>query len=259
MTPGPIAIVVAHPDDESVGVGGQLDRLTGAIIVLVTNGAPDNFIGAQRAGFSTDAAYAQARRHEFQSAMAAAGIPQRNLVALGIKDQEVAYCIPDLATRLAGQFVAHQIEMVLTHAFEGGHPDHDATSFAVQAACILLKRAGRCPPLIIEMPFYHRDSGMDVYQLFRCSDGVRETRIALTYRQRSRKRRLLDFYVSQSVPLAHFSVCEEAFRLAPRHDFRSPPGDGSTYYEEYRLGMTREEWHKTAAAAAKELSIRLTP
>src|SRR6185437_9724842 len=44
---------------------------------------------------------------------------------------------------------------VFTHAYEGGHPDHDAVAFAVHAAC----RLSDIPPAIVEMPYYHRQDG----------------------------------------------------------------------------------------------------
>ena len=39
--------------------------------------------------------------------------------------------------------------VVLTHAYEGGHPDHDAVAFAVHRA------ARRTSAAVVEMPFYH--------------------------------------------------------------------------------------------------------
>jgi hypothetical protein len=45
-----LLLVVAHPDDEVVGVGGQLARLMGVRLLHVTDGAPRNLLDAQAAG-----------------------------------------------------------------------------------------------------------------------------------------------------------------------------------------------------------------
>ena len=62
--------------------------------------------------------------------------------------------------RLASLFERHGTRAVLTHPYEGGHPDHDSVAFCVRAAVRLLARGGGGDaPEVAEMAFYHRRAG----------------------------------------------------------------------------------------------------
>ena len=67
----PCAVLVAHPDDETLGVGSVLRRLRHLTLIHLTDGAPHEMHDAQRAGFGTREQYSAARRHELDSAMQA--------------------------------------------------------------------------------------------------------------------------------------------------------------------------------------------
>src|SRR4051794_4250784 len=141
-----IMIVVAHPDDETIGIGGHLRRVSEATIVHATDGAPRNMRDAPEHGFSGWEDYADARYSELAAAMSEAGIGAERLFRLGIPDQEAARNLAPLALQVAGFCRDYKPAFICTHPFEGGHPDHDATAFAVAAACELMRRAGTVPP-----------------------------------------------------------------------------------------------------------------
>ncbi|MDQ3558244.1 MAG: PIG-L family deacetylase, partial [Pseudomonadota bacterium] len=147
-----LAVVVAHPDDETIGCGSLLARSNDVTVMHVTDGAPRNLLDAQKLGFGNAEAYAQARRGELEAAMALAGLPADRLIWLGWSDQEASLHLVDIAHDLSRRLSGTDI--VLTHAFEGGHPDHDATAFATHAAAALLRSRGEPPPEIIEFPLY---------------------------------------------------------------------------------------------------------
>ena len=57
----PVALVVAHPDDETIGLGSRLHLFDRLLLVHLTDGAPADMGDARRAGFATREAYAAAR------------------------------------------------------------------------------------------------------------------------------------------------------------------------------------------------------
>jgi LmbE family N-acetylglucosaminyl deacetylase len=248
-----MAIVTAHPDDETIGIGGQIFRLDGITIVHVTDGAPRHD-AAEAHGFATREAYAAARRKELSAAIALADVPGDALVGLGVSDQETCLCLPDLARRLADLFRERAIDLVITHALEGGHPDHDATAFAVHAAAALIEDAGPAPALI-EMPLYHLGASGWTVQLFVAAPGPPETAIRLSNDQRRRKQAMLDAHETQRQILSIVTTDVERFRPAPAYDFTVLPNEGRLLYELYGWGMTGTLWQSLVAAALEELAL----
>jgi N-acetylglucosamine malate deacetylase 2 len=248
-----IAIVVAHPDDETIGIGGQLPRLRGVTLVHVTDGAPDNDEAAKAHGFATPEAYAAARHQELQAALALARITEDALVSLGVADQEASLHLPDLAGRLTGLFDERRIDLVVTHAFEGGHPDHDAAAFAVHAAAALMPRRRR-EPAIVEMPFYHFGPMGWTMQRF-ISAGPPELEIRLHDEQRRRKQAMLDAHVTQRQVLSMVAADVERFRPAPAYDFTILPNEGRLLYDLHGWGMNGPRWRALAIAALKDLGL----
>src|SRR2546430_1911633 len=83
-----VAIVVAHPDDETIGIGAQLPRLPQGLVVAVTDGAPRDGADARAHGFSSWQDYAAARAAELEAALAEAGMGAGRIMRLGIPDKE---------------------------------------------------------------------------------------------------------------------------------------------------------------------------
>ena len=245
----------AHPDDETIGVGGQLPCWPGIQIVYATGGAPRNMADANRCGFSTADKYAAARRAEVIAALGLAGIKPAQVVQLGFVDQECALHLADLTRRVRDLLLSLNPEAIFAPPYEGGHPDHDSVAFAVHAACRTLTRGGHGPPPIFEYALYHSREGHFCAGEFLAAPDTQPVRVDLSSGAQALKRRMLGCFVTQRATLAPFSTSTEVFRGAPRYDFGEAPHQGALYYEGFPWGVTGPQWRALAGSALTELGM----
>jgi LmbE family N-acetylglucosaminyl deacetylase len=249
-------LLAAHPDDEVIGAGARLWRLRPAVtIVHVTDGSPRDGRDALAHGFEGGEAYARARRAELQAALAMAGIDSSATVELGFRDQDAAHHLVEISRRVASLLRELRPLVLLTHPYEGGHPDHDATAFAAHAACALLRENNQPAPALIEMTSYHNSPIGIETGTFLTAEGCPVRSLALSERQRAEKRRMLDAFATQRQTLQQFRCDVERFRAAPRYDFSRPPHQGSLYYEVFPWGMTGGRFCELAQGAKSELGL----
>ncbi len=243
-------VVVAHPDDETLGCGALLSRLPGATVVHVTDGAPRDGGDARRHGFPDPAAYAAARWDEARAALDLAGVPTARHHGFGIADQGAAYRLVEITRRLLPHLAG--ADAVLTHACEGGHPDHDAVCFAVHAAAKL----ARTGATIVEMPFYHAGPVGWTRQRFLPHPGAgREFSPAMGRDALDLKRRMAACHVTQAKTLAGFALERELFRAAPPYDFGVLPNGGGLLYERHGWNLDGPRWLALVRAAENVLGL----
>jgi LmbE family N-acetylglucosaminyl deacetylase len=250
-----IIVVAAHPDDEVIGLGAQLPYLREAVFIHVTDGAPADMCDARQHGFETREEYAHARRDEMLRALSFAGIPAESCVQLGFTDQNAVHHLREISTLLSGIFADLRPHTVVTHAYEGGHPDHDAASFACQAARRLLMARAVCPGMLVEFASYHACNGTRAAGKFLPDGSHSVLTLPLNNEQQDFKRTLFSCFVSQQSVLAEFSLDAERFRVAPEYDFRQPPHEGRLYYENFSWGASGEQWRSLARAALREMRL----
>src|SRR5262245_35378838 len=135
--------VLAHPDDESLGVGGTLAKYAAegvdVFLVTATRGDAGGFHGHRRGdeGHPGPAALASIRETELRAAAAALGVCEVSL--LDYHDQQLDRADPREAV---GRIVAHvrrvRPDVILSFGPDGayGHPDHIAISQFTTAAVV---------------------------------------------------------------------------------------------------------------------------
>lgn len=228
--------------------------MKGIRILHVTDGAPANMRDAWAKGYERREDYALQRKNELFEAMTKAGIDAGSLLSFDVADQSAAYQMPLLAGRLATLLQEHGTTMVLTHAYEGGHPDHDATAFVAHTAHCLLQREGWPPIQILEFPLYHSRGGRMQAQEFPTSEGC-EIAIRLDAPTLTAKQEMLAAFTTQRQTLLLLDADLERFRIAPDYDFTILPNGGDLLYERFDWGLSGETWLSLVHDARERLRL----
>ena len=234
---GRTLVLVAHPDDEAVGCGALLQRMRNPVVLFCTDGAPHDAYFWRRYG--SRQSYADLRRAEAQAALAHVGVTQVEFLKSPVDqalfvDQELFRCLTPAAAQITSVLAAVRPEAILTLAYEGGHPDHDACT-------VLGSTLGAEHDIPVwEFPLYHRSEGEDIIvQRFLSSDEGIEVRP--TQDEIRRKREMVAKYASQGDVLANFAIDREVVRPMTSYDFTRPPHSGRTNYECWKWRMSAEE------------------
>jgi glycosyltransferase involved in cell wall biosynthesis/LmbE family N-acetylglucosaminyl deacetylase len=249
-----VLIIAAHPDDEIIGASTIIRHVPNQIL-HTTDGSPENLADAIAAGCSSRVEYAALRRRELLNALALAGCASIPLHQLGFQDQTCSFHLRQLTERVRQLIQRLRPNVVITHPYEGGHPDHDATAFAVHTAV----RSLSAPPLIVEMTSYHLGPSGITTGEFLPSDNTESFIIELTAEERALKQAMFKCFQSQRQTLQYFQLSHERFRVAPHYDFSAAPHAGKLFYEQFAWGVTGQSWRDLAQTAFDELSRNSSP
>jgi N-acetylglucosamine malate deacetylase 2 len=209
---GRLLILAAHPDDETIGCGGLLQRCAGALVVFAVDGAPPRYGFERKSGSLRN--YSELRFQEASRALATVGhVSFRRLQ----REDGTFFLDQHLFLELREGFASlKQItsdfcpDVVVSHALEGGHIDHDA--------CHVLARrmAGEFGLPGLEFPLYWRsDDGKDVLRQFR-EPADQECVLQLSHQELLVKQQMIEQYQTQQGLTQVFPLDPERFRRMAR-------------------------------------------
>lgn len=140
---------------------------------------------------------------------------------LRFRDGELYRSIPRLFARIAAIVEKYKPDVLLTHAYEAGHPDHDVCAF------IGARLSSRFGIPVWEMPYYRGDpvNGGLIYQQF-LGDSSDSFDLAGSDAELGLKRKMFSLHKSQQSVLSEFDSARESFRPQPQYDFSTPPTPG---------------------------------
>jgi LmbE family N-acetylglucosaminyl deacetylase len=201
---------------------------------------------AVRLGFSTREEYAHARAAELDAALA----------VLGARPERLAYNLPDKQTvERAGEIVERlvrdlqSVTAILTHPYEGGHPDHDTAALAARLAVDQIGRSTGKTPALVEFASYHARDGARRFGCFwpdpTCPEQIR----LLDASDRERTERAIAAHQTQADVIGGWRPRVERWRAAPNYDFAAPPPPGMSLYDEFGWSMTSARWRWLAQKA----------
>lgn len=233
---GTTAMLVAHPDDEVIAFAALMQRMKKAVVIYATDGAPRDPYFWQ--SYGSREAYAEVRRQEARQALAITGAEPVFLsdqVDGGIADQELFRRLPQAIKALDEVITQLAPDCLLTLAYEGGHPDHDA-------CCFLASHLGQGKNIPVwESPLYHRNpDGSGAVQMFPQRTG-REIDLKVEGEPFGKKVEMFHVYKSQKLVLDGFRPEIEQFRPIADYDFTRRPLPWKLNYELWEWKMTGEE------------------
>lgn len=243
------AVVSAHPDDESLGVGGLMQALheQGTRLDLIV--ATDGEAAFPALADSERRELADARRRELHAAVAAHGIDASPVCWLGFPDSGLAQCEDDLVEALRPLLA--DADVCLVPWLEDPHPDHQAVGRAVL-------RAARPSVRVWGYPVWAWHRGDHAGPAFPWGSAAEHS---LNPAQRERKAAGLAAFRSQTAAgpngedpilsadmLAHFGQEREVLFAQPRdgtpperfaelYDSTAEPWDVHSWYERRKQGL----------------------
>jgi LmbE family N-acetylglucosaminyl deacetylase len=154
-----VMLLAPHPDDEILAAGVLLSRSVAAgaavRVVLATDGEANVWVQRLverriRVTAQARARFAAKRRSEAECALGGVGVPESEIVSLGLPDTGLTDVLlsgsPEPVDRIAAAVAAFEPTLLLVPSIADTHPDHSA--LGVLARLALDRRGGAAPRLL---------------------------------------------------------------------------------------------------------------
>lgn len=195
-----ILVFAAHPDDDVLGLCSTLYRhsLKGEKIkvVFVTNGtAGDGESWHRKINQSENKA--NVRYQEAVQALSQINISKENIYCLGFPDAGTQRYLKEIFIDISVILQKFNPRRVYVHCIEGGHIDHDMTSFVVKTTCTKLSYTN-----VFEYAEYNPSQPLgtqNIKFLTSQTNTLEDIVINISEEERILKRKMLAFHQSQDV------------------------------------------------------------
>lgn len=189
-----IVVLAAHPDDETLGVGGLLHAAGRAGLAVTVVVASDGAASHPKSPTHSPEQLAARRRHEIADAVARI-VPPATVCWLGLPDGGLASRVDDIVQALRAELGDDTDLWLLSTAREDGHPDHTACALAAQQVAAVRSRTRWW-----EFPVWLWHAGEPAALRARLSRDVR--RFALSAEDQAARADALSLFTSQVLPLS---------------------------------------------------------
>lgn len=198
-----VVIFAAHSDDDVLGLGTILSRhkVNGdsVKVIFLTNGSAD-FTGVRQSwNLSKEEGEKRAkiRDEEAVASLSLIGIEQDEIYCLGYPDGGTQRYVKEMYEDVYNILMNWKPKKVYTHCIEGGHIDHDMTSYAVKKACKQLAY-----PNLVEWAEYNPLQPIGTKEIKFRPDSIghsEPTIIDISEKEYLLKKRMLSLHFSQKV------------------------------------------------------------
>jgi LmbE family N-acetylglucosaminyl deacetylase len=237
--------IFAHPDDEALGASALLSRnSTTSEIVFVSDGMPAKKTDPEYYPPYTKFpefgdAYKKYRQKEAQNSMTCLGISPDKIHFLDYPDSGLINFIEDVVKSIEKLITENSFENLYTHAYEGGHIDHDLVCFAVWKAVQNTKNSVK---QIFEIPLYHFENGEYNHNMPLTSQKHIAQNLVLTKEETRKKFLAISSYISQREDTQYFDKQSPEYQIqhSPKsgiQKFQKQPHTGRLQYEKGDLSF----------------------
>jgi LmbE family N-acetylglucosaminyl deacetylase len=195
-----VLVFAAHPDDDVLGVGTTLYRHSlkenNIKVIFVTNGSGRNG-ESWKLKFRESKKISEIRYKEAVQALSLINIPKENIFCLGYPDGGTHRYLENMAADILMLIQKFNPGRIYVHCIEGGHRDHDMTSFVVKSICNKIGYSN-----VFEWTQYYSKQPLGAHNvefLPTQSTEIKEIIIDISEEERILKRKMLACHHSQDV------------------------------------------------------------